>query len=147
MDVNTHQKSILNNKIRDYFKSVLRGKRIAIWGLSFKPNTDDIREAPAIDIIHGLLAEGAEVTAFDPQGMENMQKIFPTQITYAHDMYEALKNADALVLATEWNVFRSPDFDQMRTLMRSHIIFDGRNVYTKEDMKEQGFYYESIGRP
>ncbi|HLF64814.1 MAG TPA: UDP-glucose/GDP-mannose dehydrogenase family protein [Saprospiraceae bacterium] len=147
MDVNTHQKSVLTTKLKNYFKGTLRGKCIALWGLAFKPNTDDVRDAPAIDIIHSLLAEGAEVVAFDPQGMENMRKIFPTQITYAHDMYEALTGADAFILATEWNVFRSPDFVQMRAVMRGHVIFDGRNVYSHEEMKEQGFYYESIGRP
>ncbi len=147
MNVNTHQKSILTAKLKAYFKDGLHGKQIALWGLAFKPNTDDIREAPAIDIIHGLLGEGAKITAFDPQGTENMQRIFPTQITYARNMYEALSGADALVVATEWNVFRSPDFDQMRTLMQGHVIFDGRNLYDTVEMKEQGFYYESIGRP
>ncbi len=147
MNVNTYQKSVLTEKVKSYFQGTLLGKRIALWGLAFKPNTDDIREAPAIDIIQGLLALDAEVVAFDPQAMENMQKVFPAQITYAHDMYESLKDADALVVATEWNVFRSPDFDQMRSLMRGHVIFDGRNLYSKEEMQEQRFYYESIGRP
>jgi UDPglucose 6-dehydrogenase len=147
MDVNTQQKSILTSKLKNLFKGKLRGKRIALWGLAFKPNTDDAREAPAIDIIRGLLAEGAEIVAFDPQAMENMQRIFPTQITYVHDMYDALRGADALAIATEWNVFRSPDFDHMRTLMRGHVIIDGRNVYNTEDMQDQGFHYESIGRP
>jgi UDPglucose 6-dehydrogenase len=147
MDVNTFQKSVLTEKIKTYFNGTLRGKKIAVWGLAFKPNTDDIREAPAIDIIHGLLALDAEVVAFDPQASENMHSVFPTQITYAPDMYEALKDADALMVATEWNVFRSPDFDQMRALMRGHVIFDGRNLYSNEEMQEQKFYYESIGRP
>ena len=147
MDVNTIQKSVLIMKLKNYFKESLRGKKIALWGLAFKPNTDDIREAPAIDIIQGLLAEGAEVIATDPQAIANMQHYFPTQITYTSDMYEALAGADALVLATEWNVFRSPDFDQMKKLMRNPAIFDGRNVYGKDEMHELGFYYESIGRP
>lgn len=147
MNVNTAQKSVLTEKVKRFFEGALMDKRIALWGLAFKPNTDDIREAPAIEIIQGLLAAGAEVVAFDPQGAENMRKVFPTQITYAHDMYEALKDADALIIATEWNVFRSPDFDQMRELMRGHVIFDGRNVYTNQEMQEQNFHYESIGRP
>lgn len=147
MDVNTRQKSILTEKILRYFDNSLQGKRIALWGLAFKPNTDDIREAPAIDIIHGLLAAGAEVVAFDPQGAENMRKMFPSQISYAGDMYEALRDADALAVATEWNVFRSPDIAQMRKLMRGHVIFDGRNVYHHDELHEHGFYYESIGRP
>lgn len=147
MRVNTLQKSVLLTKLKNYFKGNLRGKRIALWGLAFKPNTDDIREAPAIDIIQGLLAEGADVFAFDPHAIDNMRGIFPTQITYSHDMYETLTDADALIIATEWNVFRSPDLDQMRTVMRGHVIFDGRNLYNNEEMREQGFYYESIGRP
>jgi UDPglucose 6-dehydrogenase len=147
MDVNSRQKLVMIAKLRRYFGGHLRGRRIAIWGLAFKPNTDDIREAPAIDIIQGLLAEGADVVVFDPQAMDNMKYIFPRQISYAQDMYEALKDADALVIATEWNVFRSPDFDQMKEMLRGHVIFDGRNVYSNEEMQELGFYYESIGRP
>jgi UDPglucose 6-dehydrogenase len=146
MDVNTHQKTVLLTKVKDHFKGALRGSKVALWGLAFKPNTDDIREAPAISIIQGLLEAGAHVTAFDPEGAENMKKLFP-QITYAHDMYDALTDAEALLIATEWNMFRSPDFDTMRAKMHGRIIFDGRNVYSKEEMQEQGFIYESIGRP
>ncbi len=147
MQVNTRQKSILTDKIIRAFGNDLSGIRIAIWGLAFKPNTDDIREAPAIDIIEGLLNAGAIVTVYDPEAMDNMRAIFGDRITFAGNMYDALKDADALAILTEWSVFRSPDFEEMRQLMRGHRIFDGRNVYAKDFMNELGFIYESIGRP
>ena len=146
MQVNTHQKQVLVHKLRNYFNNSLRGRQIALWGIAFKPNTDDIREAPALEIMTQLISEGASLAVFDPEAMENAKKIFPDQVRYAHDMYDALQDADALLIATEWNVFRSPDLEKMRKRMRNPAIFDGRNVYSKDTLKEQGFYYESIGR-
>jgi len=147
MNVNIHQKQVLVHKLRHYFKNNLRGKHIALWGIAFKPNTDDIREAPALEIIAQLISEGASLAVFDPEAMNNTRTIFPDQVRYAKDMYDALQGADALIIATEWNVFRSPDFEKMRAQMSGDAIFDGRNLYGKEELKEQGFYYESIGRP
>jgi UDPglucose 6-dehydrogenase len=147
MDVNTRQKHVMVDKLRNYFKNRLRGKHIALWGIAFKPNTDDIREAPALEIITQLISEGASLSVFDPEAMPNTKAIFPDQVRYANDMYDAVEGADALIIATEWNVFRSPDLEKMRGLMKGPAIFDGRNVYSQEELKEQGFYYESIGRP
>lgn len=114
--------------------------------MAFKPNTDDIREAPAIYIIDALLKLGATIHAFDPEAMDNVRKIYGDKIQFAQNAYDVLQDADALVIITEWNVFRSPDFDMMRSMMRQHIIFDGRNVFDLQEIKSQGFYYESIGR-
>jgi UDPglucose 6-dehydrogenase len=125
----------------------LSGMRIAIWGLAFKPNTDDIREAPALVIIDELLALGARVRAFDPEAMEHVRSIYGNRITLCNKMYEALEGADCLAIMTEWNEFRTPDYDQIGTLLREKVIFDGRNVYDTEQMKELGFQYISIGRP
>jgi UDPglucose 6-dehydrogenase len=147
MNVNTMQKHVMVDKLRNYFKNKLRGKHIALWGIAFKPHTDDIREAPALEIITQVISEGATMAVFDPEAMPNTKALFPDQIRYAADMYDALDGADALIIATEWNVFRSPDFDKLRQLMRGTAIFDGRNVYSQEELKEQGVYYESIGRP
>lgn len=146
MDVNSRQKHILAQKISQHFNGQLQGKRIAIWGLAFKPNTDDIREAPAIDIIRDLLAEGAQVIATDPEAIQNFRQQFDRQIDYTEDMYEVLEGADALAIITEWNEFRTPDFARMKSLMKNPVIFDGRNIYDLEDISEQGFYYSSIGR-
>ena len=117
-----------------------------MWGLSFKPDTDDIREAPSLYIIEELLKEGAFVTAYDPEAMANVKKLIGDKIAYAKDEYEALKDADALLIVTEWSLFRTPDFDQVASLLKNKTIFDGRNLYGIQQMKELGFYYSSIGR-
>ena len=146
MDVNERQKHILAAKIINHFNGDLKGKRIAIWGLAFKPNTDDVREAPSMYIIRDLLQAGAEVTATDPEAIPNFQQQYKLQCTYSEDMYDVLVDADALAIVTEWNEFRTPDFQRMKTLMKTPCIFDGRNIYDPEDFTEQGFYYSSIGR-
>jgi UDPglucose 6-dehydrogenase len=146
MDVNEHQKIKLVNRIKDYFKGNLKGKRIAIWGLAFKPHTDDIREAPALYNIEAFLKEGAIVNVHDPEAMENVKQIFGNKIQYFESAYEAAENADAIFIATEWPEFRTPDFDKLAAVFKSKVIFDGRNVYELDMMKEQGFTYYSIGR-
>ena len=143
--VNEKQKLRLLDKVRGHFGS-LKGKRIAVWGLSFKPRTDDMREAPAVPLISGLLAEGAIVQAYDPEAMTVAKEIFGSRITYAENSYAALTGADALMLVTEWNEFREPDFERMRKLMRAPVVFDGRNIYNPDHMRGQGFTYSSIGR-
>lgn len=146
MDVNEQQRLVIVEKVRKYFKGDLRGKKIALWGLAFKPDTDDIREAPALAIIEQLLTSGALVTAFDPEAMSNVQRLIGDKIAYAKDEYEALNDADALLIATEWSLFRTPEFDEMGKRMRAKVIFDGRNLYDPDKMRELGFYYNSIGR-
>lgn len=146
MEVNEKQKTSIVSKILNYFNNDLKGKRIAIWGLAFKPDTDDIREAPALYIINELLAKGASIAAFDPEAMDNVRKLFGDKIDYAIHQYSALNDADALVICTEWSVFRTPDFDKMTGALKSKVIFDGRNLYDLSEMKEKGFYYESVGR-
>lgn len=147
IDVNEQQRIILIDKIKDYFNYNLAGRHFAVWGLAFKANTDDIREASALYIIDELLQAGATVTAFDPQATENTQQVLGDTIEYADDQYRALEGADALIIATEWQEFRSPDFDRMAKLMLGKVIFDGRNLYNLEEMRQTGFYYRSIGRP
>ena len=146
MDVNKSQKKILSNKILNHFENHLKGRKIAFWGLAFKPNTDDIREAPALEIISDLLAAGANISVYDPEATHHVKQVFGEQIHYAKDMYEAIQDADALALVTEWNVFRSPDFDKMKNGMKLPVIFDGRNVFEHSKMTELGFKYYSIGR-
>ncbi len=146
MNVNEKQKHILADKIIKYFDGDVAGKTIAVWGLAFKPNTDDIREAPALAIIDQLLEAGAKVKAFDPEAMENVRALYDGRIDFADDQYEALIGADALAIVTEWHVFRSPSFKVMRQLLSSPAIFDGRNIYDVDDMKREGFHYDSIGR-
>lgn len=146
MQVNQQQRSRFVEKIKQYYNHQIKGLKFAIWGLAFKPNTDDVREAPAIDIIQALLAEGATITAFDPEAIPNMKKVFGDRIEFVNQAYEALTDADALLILTEWNVFRTPSFDTMLKLMRQKVIFDGRNLYDPEAMQQKGFYYESIGR-
>jgi UDPglucose 6-dehydrogenase len=145
-EVNEKQKSHLVTKIRRYFGD-LKGKHFAIWGLAFKPNTDDIREAPALEIMNTLLAEGATVSAFDPEAMNNVKNIMGDRISFADTQYDCLENADALIIATEWNEFRTPDFEKMTGLLKDAVIFDGRNLFDVESMEKKGFHYESIGRP
>jgi UDPglucose 6-dehydrogenase len=146
MKVNDKQKTILGKKVRECFGSDLSGRRFAIWGLAFKPETDDIREAPALELIQELLDSGADVTAFDPEAMANVKRIFGDKIKFANDQYEAMDGADALVIVTEWSEFRNPNFERISQTLRHPVIFDGRNVYTLEKMQELGFYYESMGR-
>lgn len=146
MQVNEKQKSILVEKALQHYEGNLRGRKFAVWGLAFKPDTDDIREAPALHIIHQLLEAGATVTAFDPEAMENVKRIMGDKIQYANDPYEALDQADALLIATEWSLFRTPDFERMKNTMKTKTIFDGRNLYDLQRMAELGFYYNSIGR-
>jgi UDPglucose 6-dehydrogenase len=147
MDVNEKQKLHLIPKIKSYFKGNISGKHFALWGLAFKPNTDDIREAPALYIIDALIKEGATVSAFDPEAMKNVQATIGDKITYAESQYDALNGADALIIATEWNEFRTPDFLRIVKNLKSKAIFDGRNLFDTAAIKELGFYYESIGRP
>jgi UDPglucose 6-dehydrogenase len=146
MQVNERQKIYLVPRMKKYFNNDLRNKKIALWGLAFKPNTDDIREAPALAIINELLNEGAVVTAFDPEAMANVKKELGDKVTFAANQYDAIKDCDALIVATEWNEFRTPDFERMVSLMKNKVIFDGRNVYEPGMMKDLGFRYESIGR-
>ena len=143
--VNAAQKRRLVDKMVNDMGS-LDGRRIAVWGLSFKPRTDDMREAPSITVIEALLAAGAEVAAYDPQANESARRIFASRIGLASDGYEALKDADALAILTEWNEFREPDFPRMRGLMRAPVVFDGRNLFDPAEMRDLGFRYHSIGR-
>lgn len=146
MKVNKEQKKVLFKKVKNYYKSDLKGKHFAMWGLAFKPETDDIREAPALEIIDELLAAGAKVTVYDPEGMANVKALYGNKINYANDQYSVLKSADALLIVTEWSEFRNPDYEKMVHYLKSKTIFDGRNVYSLEKMQELGFYYNSIGR-
>ena len=143
--VNSRQKSRLISKIRKHFTS-LKGKIIAVWGLSFKPNTDDMREAPSVTIIEGILSQGGKVRAYDPEAEKSARSVFGSRIEYVEHSYEALTGADALAIVTEWNEFREPDFARMRSLMKSPVVFDGRNLFTNEQMRSEGFTYYSIGR-
>lgn len=146
MDVNERQKTIIVDKMKAYYNNDLKGKHIALWGLAFKPDTDDIREAPALYIINDLLEAGATVTAFDPEAMNNVKKVVGDKINYAADEYAALENADCLLIATEWGIFRTPEFDRIEKTLKAKVIFDGRNLYETSRMKELGYYYSSMGR-
>ncbi len=147
MEVNSSQKLIIAKRIIDKFGADLRGKTIALWGLAFKPSTDDIREAPALYTIDLLLEAGAKIQAYDPEAMENVAEKYGDKINFAEDQYQALDNADALAILTEWNVFRTPDFNFIKSKLNQPIVFDGRNLFNPNDMKELGFEYSSIGRP
>jgi UDPglucose 6-dehydrogenase len=144
--VNEFQKRVMVRKIESHFGNSLKGRTIAVWGLAFKPKTDDMREAPAIPIIEALIARGAKVQAYDPEAMKVAKSIFGSKIGYTAKNYDALKGADALAVVTEWQEFREPDFGRMKKLMRTPVIFDGRNIYQREQMKTLGFTYFSIGR-
>jgi UDPglucose 6-dehydrogenase len=146
MKVNERQKRVLVNKIRNYFGSDLSGHSFAIWGLSFKPETDDIRDAPSLDLIRDLSESGAKLRVFDPVAMNHVKEQFGEGIYYASDQYDALAGASALIIVTEWSEFRNPDFDRVEEALRYPVIFDGRNVYSLDTMQSRGFYYESIGR-
>ncbi|MBP9214928.1 MAG: UDP-glucose/GDP-mannose dehydrogenase family protein [Chitinophagaceae bacterium] len=146
-EVNEAQKLHLMPKINAYFNNNLAGKHFALWGLAFKPNTDDIREAPALYLIDALTAAGATVTAFDPEGMPNVKKQIGDKITYVESQYDALTNADALIIATEWAEFRTPEFDKIGSALKNKAIFDGRNLFEVEQVRGLGYHYESVGRP
>ena len=146
MEVNEKQKTALMPKIEAYYGGELKGRHFAMWGLSFKPDTDDIREAPALYMIEALTKAGATITAFDPEGANNVKKLIGDRINYAKDEYEALKGADALIICTEWALFRTPDLAQLEGSLRERTIFDGRNLYELDEMKAKGFHYVSIGR-
>lgn len=146
MRVNEEQKTIIVPKIMDFYGGDLKGKRFALWGLAFKPDTDDIREAPALYIIDKLLEAGATISAFDPEAMENVKTLLGDKIDFASDQYEVLDGADALIIATEWSVFRSPDMQEIDQRLNEKVIFDGRNLYDLDQMSNLGFYYNSIGR-
>jgi UDPglucose 6-dehydrogenase len=146
MEVNEIQKTVLTDKVKKYYNGDLTGKHFALWGLAFKPETDDIREAPALYIIDALLAAGATVTAFDPEGMANVKAIVGDKIKFAENQYDALEGADALLIVTEWSLFRTPDFDKVEQLLKAKVIFDGRNLYDLDKMIDCGYYYNSIGR-
>jgi UDPglucose 6-dehydrogenase len=146
MKVNEIQKKLLVEKVKKYFKGDIKGKKFAMWGLAFKPETDDIREAPSLYVIDELLKEGASVVAFDPEALKNVKALLGDKISYAENQYDALKDADALLIVTEWSVFRTPDFDLLENQLKNKVIFDGRNLYDLQKMIDCGFYYNSIGR-
>lgn len=146
MEINERQKMHLIPKIKAYFNNDLKGKKFALWGLAFKPNTDDIREAPALSIIEKLLTEGVTIAAYDPEAMLNVQALLGDQISYSKRQYDALIDADALIIATEWSEFRTPDFVNMAALLKNKVIFDGRNLFDLAKMEEMDFHYESVGR-
>ncbi len=145
MEVNHKQKTTLTEKIKKHY-GALKGKHFAMWGLAFKPDTDDIREAPALEMIDALLEAGATVKVFDPEAMNNVKKLKGERIAYANDEYDALEGADALIIATEWSLFRTPDFERVGKLLKEKTIFDGRNLYDLDEMKNLGFLYMSVGR-
>lgn len=146
IEVNDTQKTILIPKMQTYFQNKLSGKHVAVWGLAFKPETDDIREAPSIYMMQELLSKGVTLSVFDPEAMPNIKKRFGDKLNYASSMYGALEGADALLICTEWSIFRTPDYQKLKELLNNPVIFDGRNLYNVEDMETEGFTYISIGR-
>ena len=146
IQINQNQKTILFPKMKNYFKGSLEGKKIAVWGLAFKPDTDDIREAPSLYLIKKLLKSGAKVCAYDPEAMNNVKSIMGDTIQYADNEYSVLDGCDALLICTEWGIFRNPDFDRMKNAMKDLVVFDGRNLFKLDEMNNRGFYYSSIGR-
>jgi UDPglucose 6-dehydrogenase len=146
MAVNEKQKTIIVPRILDYFGGNIKGRKFALWGLAFKPDTDDIREAPALYIIDALVNAGASVVAYDPEAMENVKALKGNVMSFAADQYEALNDADALIIATEWSLFRTPEMEELGKRLKAKVIFDGRNLYELDAMREQGYYYASIGR-
>ena len=146
LKVNQEQKTVLFPKIKNFFRGDLLGKKIAVWGLAFKPDTDDIREAPALFMIEALLDAGANISAYDPEALPNVKNSLGAKIEYATDEYSALSGADALLICTEWGIFRNPDFTRMKSLMKDAVLFDGRNLFEIGEMNDKGFYYCSIGR-
>jgi len=146
LQVNGRQRLVLADKVKAYFGDTIQGKHIGIWGLAFKPNTDDIREAPAKYIMDALLEAGCKITVYDPEAMDNIRVLYGDKLSFATNPYGAVDQVDALCIVTEWSVFRTPDFKKMKSLMNAPVIFDGRNVFSLEQMQEEGFYYSSIGR-
>jgi UDPglucose 6-dehydrogenase len=146
MEVNESQKTYIIPKIKEYFGGDVAGKHFALWGLAFKPNTDDIREAPALYLIDELTAAGATVTTFDPEAMKNVKGVIGDKVKYAESQYAALEGADALVIATEWSEFRTPEFEKITSSLKNKVIFDGRNLFDLNLMKQLGYYYVSVGR-
>ena len=146
IEVNAAQKTILLPKIETYFNYNLKDKTIAVWGLAFKPETDDIREAPSIDMMEVLLKKGAQLQVFDPEAMPNIEKLFGEKLKYSESMYAALEGADALLICTEWSIFRTPNYEKLKQLLKNPVIFDGRNLYNLNDMETEGFTYVSVGR-
>ena len=146
-EVNEAQKLHLIPKIKEFYGGDLKGRHFALWGLAFKPNTDDIREAPALYLIDALTKAGATISTYDPEAMKNVQKLLGYKVAYAHDQYSSLQNADALIVATEWNEFRTPDFEKIALLLKQKVIFDGRNLFDVERIRDMGYHYVSIGRP
>jgi len=144
--VNKNQKLVLVNKVLKHFNNDISGKKFAIWGLAFKPNTDDMREAPAVIIINELLKHGATISAYDPEAMENAKFYLQDKIEYADNQYEAIKDADALLIVTEWNEFRNPDFEEVKSLLKNPVVFDGRNIFNRRRTRENGFTHYSIGK-
>lgn len=146
MNVNENQKTVLFPKMKNFFKGDLNGKKIALWGLAFKPDTDDIREAPALYMIDELVAAGATISAFDPEAMPNVERLIGDKIKYGTDEYSILEGADALLICTEWGIFRNPDFSKIKSLLKDAVVFDGRNLFDMDEMSDKGFFYSSIGR-
>lgn len=146
LSVNKQQRNVFVQKVLNHYNNNIKGKHFAVWGLAFKPNTDDIREAPALDIIGMLLNEGATVTAYDPEAMENVKNLIGNKISYGNTSYDVIENADALLIFTEWNEFRTPDFELLHSKLKEAVIFDGRNLYESDKMKEEKFIYYSVGR-
>jgi UDPglucose 6-dehydrogenase len=145
--VNLRQKGLLAHKVKRHFEGDLRGKRIAVWGLAFKPQTDDVRESPALTLIEALLSEGAVVVAHDPAAAERVRELYGEQIELVDDAYDAAREADALVLMTEWRQYQNPNFAELRRLMRTAVLFDGRNIWSSYGLAAQGFVYQGIGVP
>lgn len=146
IEINAAQKTVLLPRIESYFNNDLNGKTIAVWGLAFKPETDDIREAPSIDMMNALLKKDVKLQVFDPEAMPNIEKAFGDKLNYSESMYAALEGADALLICTEWSIFRTPDYDKLKQLLKNPVVFDGRNLYNINDMEVEGFTYVSIGR-
>lgn len=145
-DINQNQRKLFVEKILKYYNYDIKNKTFAIWGLSFKPKTNDMREAPSIDIINLLLGHGAKIKAYDPQAMPQAKLIFKDSITYVSSAYKAIEEANALILLTEWNEFRRPDFDMLKSMLKDNIIFDGRNQYNPTVLKDLGINYINMGR-
>ena len=146
MDVNQTQKTVIVPKIKDFYSGDVSEKKFAVWGLAFKPDTDDIREASSLYIIEELIEAGAEIIAYDPEAMENVKNLLGDKIDYAENEYDALNDADALLIFTEWQIFRNPNFEKISSMLKEKVIFDGRNLYDLDQMNELGFHYNSIGR-
>ncbi len=146
IEVNKNQVELFFDKIEKHFEGKLKEKQLGLWGLAFKPNTDDVREAPALALIKKLLEAGVKVTAYDPEAMETTKAVLGDKIVYTKTNYDAIKDMDALVIVTEWNEFRNPDLDKIKALLKNPVIFDGRNLYDLEKMREKKFIYYSIGR-